>query len=276
MNYVPKEDRENHNVSKENHLTNLAVMLVGFLVLVIVIIFSFSKVAEVFLVRLSPEAEKKLFSPLTPDAIFATKLLKPWAQGQNLLKKLDSAGAYEIYAVCDEQANAFAFPGFRIFVTSGLIDKVQSENGLAFVLAHELGHFRNRDHLRGLGTAVGVIAAGLMLGFDSSAANFSNVSTSLVSRSFGRNQEEQADDYALELVQKAYGGLTGVQEFFADVSKEDGLNGKMPSIFLTHPKTQERLEKVNLKIAQAPVIETQPLDKSGVSCEISEDESQNE
>ena len=36
----------------------------------------------------------------------------------------------------------------------GLLENVESENELAFVLGHELGHFRNRDHLRGLGRGI--------------------------------------------------------------------------------------------------------------------------
>ncbi len=38
-------------------------------------------------------------------------------------------------------------------VFTGLLEKMTSENELAFVLAHELGHYDHRDHLRGLGRA---------------------------------------------------------------------------------------------------------------------------
>jgi Zn-dependent protease with chaperone function len=268
VNYVPKPDSENFNVSKENHLTNLAVLVVGFLVLLTIFVFSFAKIAEYFLVKMSPETEKRIFAPLTPEAIFKTNIIRPWDEGQRILKKLEPDLDFQVFILCDEQANAFAFPGNRIFVTSGLVEKIQSENGLAFVLAHELGHFKNRDHLRGLGAAVGVISAGLILGIDSTFANFGNVSTSLVTRAFSRDQEEQADDFATSLMQKSYGGLTGVQEFFADLSKEESLASKMPKMFSTHPKTQDRLQKLNQKIAAVSPVETSPLDKSGVSCDL--------
>ena len=45
-------------------------------------------------------------------------------------------------------------------VSTGLLEQTASENELAFVVGHEIGHFRNRDHLRGLGRGV---AFGLVL-----------------------------------------------------------------------------------------------------------------
>ena len=46
-----------------------------------------------------------------------------------------------------------------MIVTAGLLEKVESENELAFIIGHELGHFRNRDHIRGLGRglAIGIL-----------------------------------------------------------------------------------------------------------------------
>ena len=45
--------------------------------------------------------------------------------------------------------NAVALPGGNIVVFAGLLKEIKSENELAMILGHELGHFAHRDHLRG-------------------------------------------------------------------------------------------------------------------------------
>ncbi len=58
-----------------------------------------------------------------------------------------------------DDPNAFAFPGGWIVVSRGLLEQTDSENELAFVVGHEIGHFKNRDHLRGLGRGVALAIA---------------------------------------------------------------------------------------------------------------------
>lgn len=78
---------------------------------------------------------------------------------------------FELALVEEEEPNAMALPGGAILLTSGLLETVDSENGLAFVLAHELGHYAHRDHLRSLsrGLALGAVMA-LVTGSGSAAA----------------------------------------------------------------------------------------------------------
>ncbi len=46
--------------------------------------------------------------------------------------------------------NAFALPGGKVFVLKGLLDKAESPDELAGILAHELGHLKHHDNMRGL------------------------------------------------------------------------------------------------------------------------------
>ncbi|KAH2840384.1 hypothetical protein KXW36_001407, partial [Aspergillus fumigatus] len=46
--------------------------------------------------------------------------------------------------------NAFALPGGKVFVLQGLLDKAESPDELAGILAHELGHLKHHDNMRGL------------------------------------------------------------------------------------------------------------------------------
>ncbi len=54
--------------------------------------------------------------------------------------------------------------GSYLFVTNGLLAAVESENELAFVLAHELGHFHHRDPLQALGRSLVLITLSSLLG----------------------------------------------------------------------------------------------------------------
>ena len=78
---------------------------------------------------------------------------------------------FRVWVADADEVNALALPGQRIVVFRGLLEAVASENELDMVLAHELGHFAGRDHLKGLGR--GLVASFLamtLFGSDSSAA----------------------------------------------------------------------------------------------------------
>jgi Zn-dependent protease with chaperone function len=125
--------------------------------------------------------------------------------------------------VDDPSPNAFALPGGWIIVTTGLLDRIRTENELAFVLGHELGHFRNRDHLRGLGRGVawGIVSATLGLG-DGAASTLARVAGGLSNRHFDRDQESDADEVGLELLEAEYGHVGGATAVFTTVLAEEG------------------------------------------------------
>jgi predicted Zn-dependent protease len=138
--------------------------------------------------------------------------------------------------------NAFALPGGRIVVTRGLLDSVQSENELAMVLGHELGHFAHRDHLRALGRNVvlGILAA-LIFGSDSDATGLATGTLAVTESRFSRRQEIAADLYGLDLLQKRYGHVGGATDFFARMSKEET---RWQYWLATHPASADRVSRV--------------------------------
>jgi Zn-dependent protease with chaperone function len=131
-------------------------------------------------------------------------------------------------------------------VLGGLLSTVGSENELAFVLAHELGHFKHRDHLRALGrslawmtllTAVGVggeFSSGLIVG-----------SGTVVNQRFSQRQELAADRFAAELMQQTYGHVGGVTDFFGRPALADG-----GSWFGTHPASRTRVRELEALVRE--------------------------
>jgi Zn-dependent protease with chaperone function len=126
-----------------------------------------------------------------------------------------------------------------VVLTSGLLERVRSENELAFVLGHELGHFRHRDHLRGLGRelALGVVLAGLGLSGAGPAGDLAGLAARLAERGFDRDQERAADAFGLELLAAEYGHVAGASQFFELVEAPDG---GLAAWLSTHPLGDER------------------------------------
>jgi len=132
-------------------------------------------------------------------------------------------------------------------VTSGLLAQVASENELALVLGHELGHYRARDHLRGLGRG---LATSLVLGALGSSgelvAGLGAFAGGVAQRGFDRRQESAADAFGLALVQAEYGHVAGAGDFFARLSRDQEPRGapnagrRLAGYFDTHPMHENR------------------------------------
>jgi Zn-dependent protease with chaperone function len=140
--------------------------------------------------------------------------------------------------------NAFAFPGGLIVVTGGLLDEVETENELALVLGHELGHFKNRDHLRGLGRGV---ALGIMLAVATGASDGGSLGATLAEvtlSSFSRRQELAADGFGLGVVHRQYGHIAGALGLYDRLGKDSGEERGLSSYFATHPSPPDRVARL--------------------------------
>ena len=138
-----------------------------------------------------------------------------------------------------------------LYVTPGLVEGATSENEIAMVLAHELGHFKNRDHLRGLGMGLVLGLFSVALGTTGGAQAVSDLvvlAGSLVSHRFSREQERAADAFGLELVAKHYGHVGGSAGFFERIlalDHEPGVAGG--EYFSTHPLSQNRIDAIRIQ-----------------------------
>ena len=249
MEYSGKLPTSNVNVSKRTPLQELFILLGGVLGLCFIFYLCLGLAVDYSIQQISPEDENDLYALMKFPAGEKKNVSGRTLAVRALMKELEQCAPlpYEINVeVADsKQVNAAAFPGGNILVFGGLLDQVSSENELVFVLGHELGHFKHRDHLRGLGRGLVIWVVSLfLLGPDNDVGNFLFAALGVANQTHSRQQESAADEYALDVLNCHYGHVGGSTKFFEHLRD----NNKTPEIlkyYSTHPSDQKRIDDLN-------------------------------
>jgi hypothetical protein len=140
--------------------------------------------------------------------------------------------------------NAFALPGGKVFVLKGLLDKAESPDELAGILAHELGHLKHHDNMRGLiyngGTS---FLIGLLFGDVTGSSAVIFASRSLVEASYSREAETAADTFAIEVMHKLGRSPKPAFELMYRITGKEG-GSTLTTILASHPLTEDRLARM--------------------------------
>jgi Zn-dependent protease with chaperone function len=139
--------------------------------------------------------------------------------------------------------NAFALPGGRVYLLNGLLAKAENVDEIAGVLAHELGHLRHRDNMRGLiyngGTS---FLIGLLFGDVTGSGALLFASRTLVTASYSREAEQNADTFAIDTMHRLGRPAKPMGELMFRIT---GKEGKGLSIISNHPLTEDRLARMS-------------------------------
>jgi predicted Zn-dependent protease len=170
---------------------------------------------------------------------------------------------FNIQVVRNPQVNALAAPGGHILIFSGLIDRMDTPEQLAAVLAHEMQHVVQRHSMKGIVRAVGLQAfLSLVLG---DVGIFGDLAGNLTVLHFMRGDEQSADDEALNTLIRA--GISPEQMRLAFENLAKASPGESNAIGLkylsTHPPLQERIERVRSRTTSTnvklnPIVATLP------------------
>jgi predicted Zn-dependent protease len=166
---------------------------------------------------------------------------------------------YHFYVIQDESFNAFASPSGNIFVNSGLIEQIESEEQLAGILAHEIAHVSCRHISEQIERSskmrlmsVAGLAASILLGMTSGGADAATAvmagtmatleSTSLV---YSREFEQQADRVALEHLSRCGYAPECMLATLKMMQNMDWRGTTIPAYLYTHPPTRDRVAYVS-------------------------------
>lgn len=165
----------------------------------------------------------------------------------------DRPGVKWQYFVIDDPktVNAFATPGGRIYIYTGLLLAADTEAEVVGVLGHELAHVVARHSARQLVAAKGLeTVAAMALGKDPS--DVALLAAGLLGKgsimAYGREMELEADQYGAKYANGAGYDPRGLATFFEKLKAK----GELPQFltFLsTHPSNTERIEKITALIA---------------------------
>lgn len=244
--YVHRELHGNNvNISSSSPVKELFTLLGGCLGVLFIVYFLLGLAVDFIVPRLPVSIENTLgnyYSKIYGNR----KRTDKEKRLQKLLDELvqetpDTTRHYTVYIPSVPQVNAVALPGGNILVFSGLVNTVKSENELAFVLAHELGHFTHRDHLKALGRSLIVMSVAVLLfGQESSIVNFYIKSMAMAHARFSQRQETYADLWAIDLLNKKYGHISGSVDFIKRIEKTEKTD-RLSYYFTTHPYPKDRL-----------------------------------
>ncbi len=136
--------------------------------------------------------------------------------------------------------NAVALPGGQVLLFDGLVQQAESAEELAGVLAHEVGHVRERHVMTALLRQFGLSI--LLAGADSGVTNGV---FGLASMGYSREAEREADEYARARMAEGDISPLGAAGFFERMSEEHGDNADTPALagwLASHPSSGERAE----------------------------------
>ncbi len=183
--------------------------------------------------------------------------------GQRILRSLEPQPFnYQFFVLNTPEINAFAVPGGKVFLNSGLVLLMDNENELAGVMCHEIGHVvarhiaKRSEQGQAISLAtLGAMLAGLLLGGKAAGAiaTTSSAAAETAFLKYSRQDEEDADYLGLKFMSRAGYDREGMITMLKKLRRVSGpASGDPPAYLLTHPAAEERAVEMEIQMARFP------------------------
>lgn len=243
--------RDGINTPDTRHVRSLFVNLAIIAGFILVVLFALDLAAYHLTPYIPFRWERELFdgdvlaAPFGAEEGERREELRGLADRVAAVMELPDDMAITVYYSPDATVNAYTVPGGNIVVYQGLIDRLESEDELAMVLAHEIAHVKHRDIVRGMVRALGI---GLVMAGLQDAGPVADQAARLGMAGYSRSQEEAADAEAVKALGKLYGHAGGAKRFFTTlafgIERKTDASIILPPILASHPDSRARLRQV--------------------------------
>ena len=184
---------------------------------------------------------------------------------------------WEVVVFEDDSANAFALPGGKIGVHTGMFEIAETADQLAAVIAHEIAHVTQQHSNERVSQAFvaegGLAVAGAALGSEGPSRDLALAALGLgaqigVLMPFSRAQESEADIVGMHYMARAGFDPQAAVQLWVNMAK--AANGSPPEFLSTHPSHGSRIDELNASLKDAR-IEYREAQRAGAqpNCSIS-------
>lgn len=232
-------------------------LLAGFLLLPFLVVLLFLTHADVIVDQVVPYISIQQEQRLGELALKQVKLTQTLQHSGVAWQRVDSIGRYlttdsvytwQFYVVDEASVNAFAMPGGIVVVHQGLLDKVQTAEMLAGVLAHEIQHVEQRHSLQQMVKNLGLQGLWMVVTGDIGSGLSGQMALQLIQLRFSREAEYEADQQGLSLLLQKNINPQGMVDFFRLLEQDSG--AQLPAWLSTHPGHEQRLQTLQQLIDQ--------------------------
>ena len=219
---------------------------------------------------MSPQQESELGAQAYQQALAKTKLSSDAAASEMVARVGSRIAAvtghpeykWEYRLIQDDkQVNAFALPGGKVAVYTGILPITRDEDGLAAVLGHEIGHVIARHGGErvsqqmlvnvGLETTMAALSRGNPATVQAVASLLGAGATVGVLLPWSRAQESEADHLGLILMAKAGYDPHAARDLWVRMAAASKGSGKPPEFLSTHPSEPTRIQQIDVWMPEA-------------------------
>lgn len=169
----------------------------------------------------------------------------------NIVRDKFKDAEFKVHHIDDPLINAYYIGDGNIMLFEGLLQKLNTEDQLAGLIAHEMGHAVEEHLTEDLERNLGLSLLNLLFNHftDNEYQTMTNVAQNLIANGYSREQEQESDIYAVDLMLRSGYDPQGLIELM-QIFKENSNNFKLLEFTQTHPIPESRIEYLRDYIAQ--------------------------
>ena len=245
---------DNVNITEANHLKDFFQVGINLVLIIVSVYFFIYMLSGIVLTSLSPEKQIAVEKFISPKICEKTvNLTKDDKQRINNVKSkilqvdknFPKTSNLEINVIKDKQLNALCYPNGNIYITSELYKYLDTKEKLTFVIAHEMAHYRHKDHLlnlrRSISNSIVLIALAAANPNSKEIGNLVESSLNITDLKYSRGVEAKADKYAIKIMNIIYGNSKAGVEVMKTLKEKNRFDIEFLS---SHPNIDKRIQYI--------------------------------